>query len=364
MAKKSLGYVELEWTCPNCSTKNPGSQKTCLSCGMPQPNDIQFEQPAQEKIIEDEQKLAEAKAGPDVHCYYCGSRNAATATACTQCGADLSVGAKRSSGRVMGAHRDKPAAPVACPSCGAENDASAPKCVQCGSSLVDTTPQPESKPAPVPAKAKSKGMGLLGKIGLVALVLAFCAAGIVFVVLYNRTEDLNGTVENVSWHREIVIEQLVPVSYEAWHDEIPNEAEIGDCSAKVRRTQDQPTENSREVCGTPYTVDSGSGYGEVVQDCKYEVYEDFCEYTVEEWREANTQRLSGNDFSPNWPALSLATNQREGQRSETFTCHFKTEDGNYSYSTGNFNMYKACKIGSQWVLQVNTFNMVTDVEPQ
>ncbi len=364
MAKKSLGYVELEWTCPNCSTKNPGTQKTCLSCGMPQPEDVQFEQPAQEEIISDEKKLAEAKAGPDIHCYYCGSRNAATATACTQCGADLSEGAKRSSGQVLGAHKDKPAAPVTCPACGTENAPAAPKCVQCGSSLVDTPPEPEQKPPPVPTKAKSKGTGLLTKIGVVAGILALCACGITFLVLFNRTENLNGTVEDVSWRREIVIEQLMPVSYEAWHDKIPPEAKVVSCSAKVRRTQDQPTSNSREVCGTPYTVDSGSGYGEVVQDCKYEVFEDFCEYTVEEWQETDKQTITGDDFSPSWPALRLANNQREGERDETYTCHFKTEGGNYGYSTSNFNTYKACKIGSQWILQINTFNMVTDIEPR
>ena len=54
MTKKSLGYVELEWICPNCDTKNPGPQKTCLSCGMPQPDDVKFEQRAQETLIEDE----------------------------------------------------------------------------------------------------------------------------------------------------------------------------------------------------------------------------------------------------------------------------------------------------------------------
>ena len=363
MAKKSLGYVELEWTCPNCSTRNPGSQKTCLSCGMPQPDDVQFDQPAQEKIISDEQELAKAKAGPDIHCYYCGSRNAATATVCTQCGADLSEGEKRSSGRVVGAHRDKPAAPVACPSCGTENAANAPKCAQCGSSLVDTPPKPEPEPIPVKA-SKSKGMGLLGKIGLGVLVLAFCACGITFLALFNRTEDLNATVEDVSWQREIAIEQLMPVTYEDWLDEIPEESELGSCSAKVRRTQDQPTDNSKEVCGTPYTVETGSGHGEVVQDCKYEVYEDFCEYTVEEWRETDKQTVTGNDFSPNWPVLNLAANQREGERDETYTCHFKAEGGSYSYSMGNFNSYQACKIGSKWVLEVNTFDMVTNAEPQ
>ena len=32
MAKKSLGHVELQWTCPNCETVNPGLVKVCEGC--------------------------------------------------------------------------------------------------------------------------------------------------------------------------------------------------------------------------------------------------------------------------------------------------------------------------------------------
>ena len=44
MAKKKLGYVELEWTCPNCGTRNPGPEQSCVNCGSPQPDDVHFEQ--------------------------------------------------------------------------------------------------------------------------------------------------------------------------------------------------------------------------------------------------------------------------------------------------------------------------------
>lgn len=36
MARKSKGFVELEWSCPNCETRNRGSEKTCANCGAPQ----------------------------------------------------------------------------------------------------------------------------------------------------------------------------------------------------------------------------------------------------------------------------------------------------------------------------------------
>jgi hypothetical protein len=70
MAKKSLGYVKLEWVCPNCSTRNLGPQKTCTSCGAPQPDNVEFEQAAQAEIIKEQAEIAKAKVGPDIHCHY------------------------------------------------------------------------------------------------------------------------------------------------------------------------------------------------------------------------------------------------------------------------------------------------------
>ena len=101
MTKETLGYVRLEWTCSNCGSKNPGPEKTCGNCGAPQPEDVVFEQPAQEELIADEDAIAQAEAGPDIHCAYCGARNPATAETCSQCGADVKEGEARASGQVL-----------------------------------------------------------------------------------------------------------------------------------------------------------------------------------------------------------------------------------------------------------------------
>jgi len=63
MAKKILGYVEMEWTCPRCGVKNPGSRKTCAACGGPQPVDTKFQQREGQPLIEDEgaEKIAQAR---------------------------------------------------------------------------------------------------------------------------------------------------------------------------------------------------------------------------------------------------------------------------------------------------------------
>ena len=367
MAKKSLGYVRTEWTCPNCQTRNPGPQKTCSSCGMPQPDDVQFEQAAQEQIITDEAEIAKAKVGPDIHCYYCGTRNPADAATCSQCGADLTEGTAREKGQVMGAHRDKPAAKIVCESCGTENEPDAAKCAQCGSPLR----QAEPKPPPVKAAPAPAGRNKLWMIIAGGFLLLCCVAVIIFGVLSARTSDINGTVNDVSWTRAIAIEALVPVTHEGWRDEIPAGAIVGLCTEKVRDTEQRATGEQREICGTPYTEDKGSGYAEVGQDCTTEdgyesvpIYADSCEYTVDEWQKVDEASASGNDLAPQWPSIgTLSRDQREGERREEYQVTFSTESEQYTYSPGNADEFGRYQIGSRWILKVNTFGVVTETEP-
>lgn len=357
MTKKTLGYVRLEWTCPSCGSINPGPQKTCDACGAPQPEEGEFEQAAQEKRITDETELARAKAGPDIHCAYCGARNPAGAETCVQCGAAVAEGKARASGRVMGAHRSRAAKPVPCPSCGAENPATARECSQCGASMA--RPRTVSRAARRTAAVKSSRFGLPCGIIFGAAALLF----ILFIILSSRTKDVVGRVEAVEWTRTIAIEQLGPVSHEDWRDEIPSAGSIGKCTRKAHHTQNDPAPNAEEICGTPYTVDKGSGYGEVVQDCQYQVYEQWCEYTLDEWRKTDQVQLEGDDLNPGWPASRLGANQREGERDESYRCIFDADGKDYTYKTGDLQRFTRCEIGSRWTMKVNTFNAVTSIEP-
>src|SRR5919204_6932444 len=128
MPEETLGYVELEWTCKNCGSKNPGSQKVCANCGAPMEEKQQFELPAQEQLITDEAQIAQAKHEADVICGFCGTRNPADAKNCSQCGASLADAKARQTGETLGALQDKPVPDIACPSCGTMNPATALKC--------------------------------------------------------------------------------------------------------------------------------------------------------------------------------------------------------------------------------------------
>ena len=101
MTQKELGYVELEWTCKRCGTINPGMQRVCTNCGAPMGQDDKFDLPDEQKLITEQEKLEEAKAGPAIQCPYCNVFNPAGAKICKQCGGDIRAGLARQAGQVL-----------------------------------------------------------------------------------------------------------------------------------------------------------------------------------------------------------------------------------------------------------------------
>jgi ribosomal protein L40E len=357
MAKQTLGYVELEWECPSCHTRNKGSAKTCVQCGAPHPEEAGYQQAAQDKILTDEAKIAEAKVGPDIYCAYCGAANPATRKTCKQCGSDLAEGKAAASGQVLGALRSEEAAPITCPACGASNPATAFKCGKCGNALRQAAPQ-RPMPAPQPAGAGKTLPLIFAAIAIIAVIAA------VLLALGSRKTGVVGEVSNVNWRRTIAVEALLPVTLQAWADNIPSDAPVGRCWKAVYKVQDQPAPGAREVCGTPYVVDKGSGYGEVQRDCTYEIYADRCEYQSTAWRPIAPIVLEGSDLNPVWPNANLADNQRATGRSEDFRVTFNVDGKTYDYRPSRQEDFAQYSPGSQWQLKVNSFGSVSVEGPR
>lgn len=361
MSQETLGYVKLEWTCPKCGGRNPGTEKTCLSCGALQPQDVQFEQTEGAQAAQDEALKKVAEAGPDIHCAFCGARNPANADVCSQCGADLKEGTRRQAGKVVGAYKTGPAKQVACPSCGAMNPETTLRCVQCGAPLAR---QPQAPAAPAPAQPISRPNWVT--YAILALAALCILAGAIF--LFSRLaarEEFVGVVDDIAWQTSVAILQLGPVQRQDWQDQIPQQAEIGQCRDEVRSVQDsEPVgEKYNKVCGTPYTLDTGSGVGRVVQDCQYEVLAPYCQYTVQEWRVVDQAVESGNNLSPVFAQPQLASNQRLGEESISYRVVFQTDQGPYEYPVASLEEFQQFQLGSRWVLTLNGFNQIVGLEP-
>ena len=236
MARKSLGFVPLIWECPFCNTQNPGPIKSCTSCGAPQPEDVEFLQVDEEKFnfIKDEALIRMAKAGPDIHCPYCGTRNPGTAKLCSKCGGELSLGGKaRATGarvRTISEASAKEQPPVSTPA----------------------PPIPQTSPSVSAPRKKLSPILIVIPI----LVIIACLIGAYF--LFFKSEDLDATVTGVEWERSIVVEAYRESTTSDWWDQIPDDAEILGCSEEYRYSSDEWEPNSTEVCGEAYVEDTGT----------------------------------------------------------------------------------------------------------
>ena len=351
MARRSKGFVELEWTCPNCETRNKGSEKTCVNCGAPQPENVQFEAPAEKKFVSDEKASELEKRSADVHCGFCGTRNPSTAKTCSQCGADLSEGKARQAGREIEISVGK-LENVTCNNCGTENPGTNINCKECGAALPRPAgPAPAISASAVAADAAIKGTKkkpnwlLLGGIG--GALLACCIAVILLFVV--PSSSVKATVADVYWQTSVPVQEIRAMDYNNERGNPPSDAYNVSCR-----------DESREVCEEK-TIDRGDGYAEVVEDCHTES-EQYCDYTVDKWTTIQTYTLDGHDTSPVYEQPNISSDQRLGDESADYTVYFDTEKGEKTYDPGDASEFQQFQIGSVWMLKLNALGGVVSVE--
>ncbi|OGO62203.1 MAG: hypothetical protein A2030_05755 [Chloroflexi bacterium RBG_19FT_COMBO_50_10] len=355
MTQKELGYVELEWTCKHCGTINPGMNRVCTNCGAPILEDDKFELPDQQELITDKEKLDEAKKGPAIQCPYCNVLNPAGTKLCIQCGGDIQAGLARQAGEVLGAYETAPVPDKPCPFCNQPVKANAQRCPNCGGSLVEAA-KPVATPTAMP---KRNPIWLI--IGGIALGVLCLGSLIAFIVMSSRTSDVTASVSDLRWQLSIEILAKQPVQKSAWNEDVPSEAQNVSCRDEYKETSSIPVPNATEVCGTPYTIDVGSGAGKVVQDCQYRVYASYCDYTVLDWTVINTAVAQGSDNNPQWPVINLQAGQQQGNQQEAYQVTFDADGQTYSYTPADMAEFSQFDFGSQWVLGINTFNQIKDI---
>ena len=346
--RESKGFVQLEWVCPNCDGHNPGAIKTCANCGAPQPENVQFQRAATEKILTDEKFVQSAKGGADFHCGFCGTRNPANAVTCSQCGGDIKEGKARQAGQVLKAAAAPPKT-VTCGNCGAENPGRERTCAKCGSPLPKTAAR-EAEFGQVKAAASAQATQkkkpnrlLLGGLGALLLI---CIAFLFIFVFPSRS--VQATVADVGWQTSVPVQEIRPVDHANVSGSAPADAYDVSC-----RTE------SKEVCEEK-TIDQGNGYAEVVQECHNES-EQYCSYTVDEWTTIQTYDLNGHDLFPVYADPSLTSDQRSGDAGEQFTVTFSTPDGQQTYTPGSVDEFQQFQIGSEWTLKLNLAGGIVSV---
>lgn len=362
MVRKTIGYVELAWACPHCETENPGPRKFCTGCGAPQPDGVRFRQMENAVLLTDEADIRKATAGPDVHCPYCRARNPSDAEYCGACGGGLAEAEARESGQIVGAFRQGKGLEKECPHCGTLNTSGARECAGCGASLTAKPREIQANQTPTGSKQATSRSSIPKAAGIGCLALIVLGVGALFFMLLSK-EELTATVQSVEWTRSIPIMSLAPVEQEDWRDQVPSEAQDIQCREELRQTSDEPVAGAVESCGTPYTIDEGSGYGEVVQDCTYDVYDDLCSYTIMDWTEFDVITVSGSDRAPYWPDVSLPGDQKAGEREAEYKVLFSIGEDSYRYNTDDEVEFMQYSPGTSWTIEANKLGGVSVIEP-
>ena len=349
-SKESKGFVQTEWICPNCNTRNPGPQKTCDGCGAPQPANVQFYLPAEAKVIQDKNVEKIAKAGADIHCGFCGTRNPATATTCSQCGGDLKEGLARQAGREM--QKEAPVVNVKCANCGQENPSTKRMCVNCGAPLTQKDEKPAAQAnagagAAAQTSAAKRPFPWLIAGGIFACLIVICVG--VFM-LFRPSKALTATVAQAYWQTVVPLQEIRAVNYSNETGSPPSDAYNVSCRDDVE-----------QVC-VEKTIDQGNGFAEVVQECHDETTT-YCSYTVDEWTTIQSYTLDGYDFSPQYSQPDIFGDQRVGDATTTLEIRFIGSDGKqYIYHPASLDEFQLFARGGTWTLHLNALGGVVSVE--
>lgn len=194
---------------------------------------------------------------------------------------------------------------------------------------------------------------------LIGIVMLACVAAGFFLF---RTEALGGVVKGVAWQRVISIEARHDVPYSAWLDEIPAAAQNLACEQKSRSRQDSPAPNARQSCATQVVAQS-DGTSQAAESCFYEVFDNWCAYTLSEWAPVDQAITAGTDLHPYWPSIQTGIDQREGRREETYTVYFETGAGTKEYTIPDPTLFSQFQAGSEWLLSIDGQGTVVAVSP-
>jgi hypothetical protein len=356
-----MAVREARWDCLYCGAQgNRGRDESCQNCGRSRPAETKFYLDDDEPIVEDEELLKEAGAGPDWVCAFCGTSNGAERVTCRSCGAEPDADSHQQ----------------------AVKEYAVGEVPTTGDMTVDERP-----PAPAESAASSNRNRII-LIGLAAFAVLCIGLAAAFLIFGGR--EASASVSGFEWQRTVDVEAFQTVQEEDWsvpaggriqseRQEIHHYDEILDhYETRQRQVQEQVQVGTESyVCGQR---DLGNGFFEDVQ-CErpvyetqsrtesYEepiyrqepVYQTLYVYDIDKWIVVRTDEASGNDHSPFWPRADLGVDEREGQQSELYVVMFNDEEGETHRWETTLAQWQAYEMGQQVVLSFDSFGKLEEV---
>lgn len=341
------------WDCPTCGNKGVlGPETRCPNCGSSRPKDVRFYLPTDAEVVQDEARIKEAMAGVDWICGHCTSQNKAVDTICFSCGNPRD----ETSDDVDLQEREYRTGEV-------PTDSFEPKRTR---HPLERTRRPLTESRPV----RAQGGGLFRKV-LIGLGLVLVAV----FFLRSFPKEIDVTVEQFSWQRDIQMMHYEPVQQEAWGGapsgafEVRTAREIRSYKQVLRgyetrtRTVQVQVGTEQYVCGK---IDKGNGYF-VDKYCSRPIYENRQEtyeqpvydqvpvydtkyyYKIMKWVKANLLNASAKDHSPKWPNPPPQPDPdkwKEGAKQEVYYIYVREDDGDVHKETIPFERWSKLDIGS------------------
>lgn len=389
---------EGKWRCKSCSNENRGSHESCAGCGWTRDSTVQFYLEGDAPVVTDEKQIAKAKAGPDWVCDACDNMNPTDRSSCNSCGSPK--GSKRArSGEVIppiaAAGGSDRATSTSAPAFHAPRSVAAvytPAQPKAPTYVTAPAAMPRAT-APLPKTSDRTGAGCL--VTFVAMIaVVFGVMGWIF-----KKHDDQAVVTRVSWTRTISVEALLPVHESQWESapagarDVTHKPEIHHTekvqvgthteytSERYQSGTESYTTTERVKVGTKTVVTGhrnlGNGHFEDItktvgiygdrpvtktrptystrkvphEEPTYvdqPVYREKYFYVVDRWSHARNESASGNDANPLWPAVKLASNERESGRSEKYEVTFSLKDMTKVIDGSDAGLLRRYPVNSTW----------------
>lgn len=332
---------EMQWDCQFCgTTKLLGkTHRFCPNCGAPQDPKSRYYPSDEEKVAVQDHVFV----GADKVCGSCSTLNSASSEFCQNCGAPLTdavgVGALEAQSAEDG---------VAFVNSGSRD-------------VVRERHEAEMMRVGVMKNKNDAGTNWKA-IGIVGGIIAVIAVALFAAFFWKKEATV--VAESHSWEREILIEEYVSFTEQAWWDTAPYGDDVirGMCVSRERSTRRVP---DGETCSN-VRVDQGDGTYRQERQCetKYRsepVYDDWCTFTGKRWEYERSVTTSGDSISdtPKWGDISLNCDnrrsigcEREAERIEKYHVQFVGDKDVKYVCDFPQAQWETIKIESVWTVQV------------
>lgn len=382
--------IEGLWDCAYCGTKGiGGSKQYCTNCGRTRTKDTTFYMPGQKRYVPEEE-ARKINRNPDWVCEYCDNLNPDGVSKCLGCGAERDAQtlnyfqnkAKREAQQEVDEKRteyhridESEYEDVRYK----EPEPSVRKQVsyqesEYGFKNEEITTRERKLNSVVSSLSSVDWTPILCGVLIVALLV-----GLVFLFM---PKEMEITITNMSWERNIDVEEYRTVNESAW--DLPAGGRLQYTNREIHHyekvldhyeTKYREVAKQRFVRTETYVTgyrDLGNGYMEE-QTATRDIYETYYEtesyqepvyrdepvyrtkyyYEIERWVYDRTITSQASNKDPKWPLVEMADNEREGTRKETYTVTGKDDEEEIYTFTLSYSDWERVNVGQAIKVEVS-----------